>query len=104
MNTQSKYDLPLPIDWNTDAIVDRRETYYVASQRAFVPYQTPQIFERGKGQYLWGVDEFFDCYEHLLSVRRRRVFYLPGSCRSVRRTHLADVFEPRLRRPKYGIL
>ena len=46
----------LPVDWNVDAIVSRRETYYAASQRAFVPYQTPQIFERGEGQYLWGVD------------------------------------------------
>ncbi len=97
VNTQSKYDLPLPIDWNTDAIVDRRETYYVASQRAFAPYQTPQIFERGKGQYLWGVDgrrfidpsettrdrafaviraQLFDCYEHMLPMYRQRVFYL----------------------------
>jgi len=41
MNTPSKYDPPPPIDWNTDAIVYRRETPYGASQRAFVPYQTP---------------------------------------------------------------
>ncbi len=53
--TQTRHP-PLPVDWNTDAIVHRRESYYAASQRAFVPYQTPQIFERGEGQYLWGVD------------------------------------------------
>ena len=45
--------LSLPLDWNTDAIVNRREAFYAATQRAFVPYQTPQIFKRGSGQYLW---------------------------------------------------
>ena len=43
-------------DWNTDAIVKRRDTYYAASQRAFVPYQTPQIFARGEMQYLWDAE------------------------------------------------
>ncbi len=47
---------PLPVDWNADAIIHRRDTCYAASQRAFVPYRTPQIFERGAGQYLWGLD------------------------------------------------
>jgi alanine-glyoxylate transaminase / (R)-3-amino-2-methylpropionate-pyruvate transaminase len=40
-------------DWSTQSIVDRREKYYAASQRAFVPYKTPTIFQRGAGQYLW---------------------------------------------------
>ena len=40
-------------DWSTEAIVARRERYYAASQRAFVPYQTPLIFQRGERQYLW---------------------------------------------------
>ena len=44
---------PLPIDWSTEAIVSRRDRYYAASQRAFVPYRTPLIFSRGEGQYLW---------------------------------------------------
>lgn len=42
-----------PTDWSTDAIVARRERYYAASQRRFVPYATPLIFRRGQGQYLW---------------------------------------------------
>ena len=54
--TTSATPKTLSTDWDVDAIVDRRETYYAASQRAFVPYQTPQIFERGQGQYLYGVD------------------------------------------------
>jgi len=47
---------PLPVDWDAEAIIHRRDTWYAASQRAFVPYRTPQIFARGAGQYLWGVD------------------------------------------------
>jgi alanine-glyoxylate transaminase/(R)-3-amino-2-methylpropionate-pyruvate transaminase len=43
----------LSVDWSTDAIVARRERYYAASQRAFVPFKKPMIFERGEGQYLW---------------------------------------------------
>ena len=42
-----------PIDWNTEAIIRRRENYYAASQRAFVPYKRPLILKRGQGQYLW---------------------------------------------------
>lgn len=40
-------------DWSTQSIVDRREKYYAASQRAFVPHKTPTIFQRGERQYLW---------------------------------------------------
>ena len=42
----------LETDWSTDAIVSRRDTFYAASQRAFVPYRTPLIFSRGERQYL----------------------------------------------------
>ncbi|CAN5549297.1 N/A [soil metagenome] len=40
-------------DWSTEGIVARRERYFAASQRAFVPYQTPLIFKKGEMQYLW---------------------------------------------------
>jgi alanine-glyoxylate transaminase/(R)-3-amino-2-methylpropionate-pyruvate transaminase len=43
----------LPTDWSTEGIIARREKFYAASQRKFVPYQTPLIFRRGQGQYLW---------------------------------------------------
>jgi len=56
----------LPLDWSTEAIVQRRETHYAATQRAFVPYQTPQIFKRGSGQYLW--DEHDRRYTDLLAM------------------------------------
>jgi alanine-glyoxylate transaminase/(R)-3-amino-2-methylpropionate-pyruvate transaminase len=53
-------------DWSTDAIVARRDRYYAASQRKFVPYQTPLIFQRGQGQYLW--DEAGNRYTDLLAM------------------------------------
>lgn len=58
--------MAIETDWSTDAIVARREKYYAASQRAFVPYKTPQIFRRGKGQYLW--DEKDNRYLDLLGM------------------------------------
>ena len=53
-------------DWSAEAIVARRERYYAASQRKFVPYATPQIFERGSYQYLW--DEKGNKYTDLLGM------------------------------------
>lgn len=41
------------VDWSTQAIIDKRDTYYAASQRAFVPYQKPLILKEGKMQYCW---------------------------------------------------
>jgi alanine-glyoxylate transaminase/(R)-3-amino-2-methylpropionate-pyruvate transaminase len=56
----------LTTDWSTAAVVDRRERFFAASQKAFVPYQTPQIFRRGEMQYLW--DEKGDKYIDLLGM------------------------------------
>jgi alanine-glyoxylate transaminase/(R)-3-amino-2-methylpropionate-pyruvate transaminase len=53
-------------DWSSDAIVARRDRYYAASQSKFVPYDTPQIFRRGQGQYLW--DESGKKYIDLLAM------------------------------------
>lgn len=53
-------------NWSTDAIVGRREKFYAASQRAFVPYKKPLIFRKGKGQYLW--DEKGNEYLDLLGM------------------------------------
>jgi len=43
----------LAIDWSTEGIVDRRNRFYSASQRKFVPYKDPLIIKRGRGQYVW---------------------------------------------------
>lgn len=53
-------------DWSTDGIIERRDTFYAASQRAFVPYEEPMIFKSGKGQYLW--DEAGKRYLDLLGM------------------------------------
>ena len=57
-------------DWNREAIVRRRETYYAASQRAFVPYNTPLIFRKGQDQYLWDEQgrQYLDCLSQNLCV------------------------------------
>ncbi|MGJ8624612.1 MAG: aspartate aminotransferase family protein [Yoonia sp.] len=41
------------VDWSTKSIIDKREQYYAASQRAFVPYQKPLIIKKGQMQYVW---------------------------------------------------
>lgn len=41
------------LDWSTQSIIDKRDTYYAASQRAFVPYQKPLILKKGEMQYCW---------------------------------------------------
>ena len=56
----------LSIEWSTEAIIRRRNTYYAASQRAFMPYKTPLIFSRGERQYLW--DETGKKYIDLLGM------------------------------------
>ena len=59
----------LDTDWSTEGIIARRDTYYAASQRAFVPYKTPLIFQRGERQYLW--DEKGRKYLDLLGMNLR---------------------------------
>ena len=54
------------VDWRTESIVARRNHYYAASQRKFVPYNEPMIFQRGQGQYLW--DEKGQRYIDLLGM------------------------------------
>lgn len=56
----------LELDWNSDAIVERRNSFYAASQRSFMPYRTPLTFQRGKRQYLW--DETGKKYIDLLGM------------------------------------
>jgi len=56
----------LEVDWSTEAIVARRDRFYSASQRKFVPYKEPLILKRGKGQYVW--DEKDQKYIDLLGM------------------------------------
>ena len=46
----------LDIEWTAEATSRRRNTYYAASQRKFVPFKDPLVFRKGAMQYLWDVD------------------------------------------------
>jgi alanine-glyoxylate transaminase / (R)-3-amino-2-methylpropionate-pyruvate transaminase len=46
----------LPTDWSTEATARRRNQFYAASQRKFVPFQDPLVFRKGSMQYLWDTD------------------------------------------------
>lgn len=52
MDGPHSYD-PAPVSWDTDEIIAKREQYYAASQRAFVPYAKPLILKKGSMQYVW---------------------------------------------------
>lgn len=45
--------LPSDVDWSTQSIINKRDKYYAASQRAFVPYEKPLILKKGSMQYCW---------------------------------------------------
>ena len=44
------------IDWSREAILGKRDAYFAATQRAFVPYQKPLIIRRGFMQHVWDED------------------------------------------------
>jgi alanine-glyoxylate transaminase/(R)-3-amino-2-methylpropionate-pyruvate transaminase len=54
------------LDWSRSAILARRERFYAASQKSFMPYREPLVFSRGEGQYLW--DETGRKYIDLLGM------------------------------------
>ena len=49
-------DHPLHTDWTLQGTAERRNRYYAASQRKFVPFAEPMVFRNGLGQYLWDND------------------------------------------------
>lgn len=66
VNDRNTPHAALAVDWTTDSIVRRRDQFYAASQRAFVPYKKPLIPKRGQGQYLW--DEHDNKYLDMLGM------------------------------------
>jgi len=46
----------LDIEWTVDATARRRDTFYAASQRKFVPFREPLVFRKGSMQYLWDAE------------------------------------------------
>ncbi len=47
---------PLETDWSLAATAARRDQFYAASQRKFVPFKDPLIFKKGAMQYLWDTE------------------------------------------------
>jgi alanine-glyoxylate transaminase / (R)-3-amino-2-methylpropionate-pyruvate transaminase len=56
-------EAPLPIDWDTDAIAERRRRFLSPSLATFIAYDEPIVWRRGRGQYVWDNDErqYLDC-------------------------------------------
>ncbi|MEX0319328.1 MAG: aspartate aminotransferase family protein [Ruegeria sp.] len=48
--------MSLQTDWTLDETARRRDTYYAASQRRFVPFKEPMVFRKGSMQYLWDAE------------------------------------------------
>ncbi len=46
----------LDIEWSVEATAERRDRYYAASQRKFVPFKDPMVFRKGAMQYLWDIE------------------------------------------------
>ncbi|VDC25168.1 aspartate aminotransferase family protein [Pseudogemmobacter humi] len=58
--------MTLHTSWNLEETAARRDRYYSASQRKFVPFRDPMVFRRGEMQYLW--DEKGRRYTDLLGM------------------------------------
>ena len=43
-------------NWTLDETAHRRDRFYAASQRKFVPFRNPMVFRKGSMQYLWDVE------------------------------------------------
>jgi alanine-glyoxylate transaminase/(R)-3-amino-2-methylpropionate-pyruvate transaminase len=46
----------LDIEWSVEETAKRRDRYYAASQRKFVPFKDPMVFRKGAMQYLWDIE------------------------------------------------
>lgn len=44
---------PLPLDWDTAAIAERRRHFMAPALGTFIAYDEPVVWQRGRGQYLW---------------------------------------------------
>ncbi len=56
----------LELSWSRTETLARRDRFYAASQKSFMPYREPMMFRRGQGQYLW--DESGKRYIDLLAM------------------------------------
>lgn len=47
----------LDTDWSHDGTAARRDRYFAASLKKFVPFREPIVFRKGQGQYLWDTED-----------------------------------------------
>ena len=54
---------PLPVDWDTAAIAERRRRYLSPALGTFTAYDEPVVWQRGSGQYVWDNQgrRYLDC-------------------------------------------
>ena len=54
---------PLPVDWDTAAVAERRRRYLSPSLGTFTAYDEPVVWQRGSGQYIWDNQgrRYLDC-------------------------------------------
>ncbi|MGI9389793.1 MAG: aspartate aminotransferase family protein [Boseongicola sp.] len=50
-------DHDIHTDWSLDGTAARRDQYYAASLKKFVPFKAPIVFRKGQGQYLWDTED-----------------------------------------------
>jgi alanine-glyoxylate transaminase/(R)-3-amino-2-methylpropionate-pyruvate transaminase len=48
--------MTLNTEWTLEGAAARRDNFYAASQRKFVPFKEPMVFKKGSMQYLWDVE------------------------------------------------
>ncbi|MCI5098642.1 MAG: aspartate aminotransferase family protein [Rhodobacteraceae bacterium] len=48
--------MTLHTDWTLNETAARRDNFYAASQRKFIPFKEPMVFQKGSMQYLWDVE------------------------------------------------
>ncbi len=54
---------PLPLDWDTSAVAERRRRYLSPVLGTFIGYDEPVVWQKGRGQYVWDNHgrRFLDC-------------------------------------------
>jgi alanine-glyoxylate transaminase/(R)-3-amino-2-methylpropionate-pyruvate transaminase len=54
---------PLPLDWDTAAIAERRRRYLSPALGTFIAYDEPVVWQKGRGQYVWDNEgrRYLDC-------------------------------------------
>ncbi len=48
--------MSLHTTWSLEDTAQRRDNFYAASQRKFIPFKEPMVFKKGSMQYLWDVE------------------------------------------------